>query len=412
MFADKHDPSGLLTSADVAHIRSGGRDPGHVAYQVEILQGQRKSVPILRPATINDGIQQLQDYDPAILCGLHEQAAAAGRISSFVPASGSGTRLFSSLLHLYRDQESAVDRIRWRASREDSVARDALVVLENIRDFAIWEDLQRRGNSSESIEQILRTLFDDGGLRYHELPKGLIPFHRYDGFVRTAFAEHVSEAAALTTDAQKNCRIHFTVTPSHKLRFQNEWQRERPDFERALGVRFHIDFSEQSSATDTIAIDLQGNIRRDSSGHIIFRPGGHGALLENLAGSGGDVVLIKNIDNVARQELSNKIAHIRKQIGGLLLLVETQAHEAIRNLRKGKDPSQALQLLARQFGREPSAPLGMKTLEETMRWLSSTDQYVSAVWCALSIIQAGAPFGWTSRILVHGCRLLKVLKSI
>ena len=357
MLADKHDPSGLLTSADVAQIRSRGLEPAHTAYQVEILQGQRKSVPILRPATINDGIQQLQAFDPAVLCGFHEKAAAAGRISSFIPASGSGTRLFHSLLQLYRDRETGFDRIRWRASRGDAVAQDALVVLENIKDFAIVEELRERGCSLGSIEQILGTLFEDEGLRYHELPKGLVPFHRYDDGVRTAFAEHVREAAALTTDRQKNCRIHFTVTPSHKLRFENEWRRERPKFERALGARFHIDFSVQSSATDTIAIDLHGNVRRDSSGQIVFQPGGHGALLENLARSRGDVVLIKNIDNVARQEQSSKIVKIRKQICGLLLLIEAQVHEAIRNLRKGQDAREALQLLDWQFGRRMPAPL-------------------------------------------------------
>jgi hypothetical protein len=363
VFADKHESSEILTQQDISDIRLTGRNPAHVIHQVETLKGKRKSPALLRPATINDGIQQLQTYDPAALFGLHEKAAAAGRVSAFVPASGSGTRLFHSLLQLYRDGETDVKRLRQRASEGDADVRDALVVLENITDFAIWEELQKRRCSPDSYGQLLQTLFGEEGLQYHELPKGLIPFHRYDGFVRTAFVEHVHEAAVLATDRTKTCRIHFTVTPSHQPRFEEEYSRERPELERALGVRFQIDFSAQSPATDTIAIDLQGNIRRDDEGRITFQPGGHGALLDNLNMSGGDIVLIKNIDNVVRQEHSIEIAQIRKQISGLLLSIESQVHDAIRNLRKGHGAGEALQLLERQFGRRSSTPLSSEAAQ-------------------------------------------------
>jgi hypothetical protein len=341
-----------LTTADIAYIRSGGRDPETIAAQVKILKGRRKSAPITREATVTDGIQQFQTYNPAKLIALNEKAASEGRISSFIPASGSGTRLFQSLLDVYRNQETNIEQIRMRASRGDAVAADALVILENIETFAIWPELERHGCSPHSTEEILHALFGDEGLRYHELPKGLIPFHRYQEDVRTAFIEHLHEAAAITADREKNCRIAFTVAALHKRRFEEEWLREQPGLERALGVRCQVEFSVQSSATDTIAIDLEGNIRRDSFGNIIFLPGGHGALLSNLAATGGDIVLIKNIDNVASRKRAGEVIKIRKQICGLLLLIQIQIHEAILSLRKGEDPSQALQLLNRQFGRK------------------------------------------------------------
>jgi hypothetical protein len=339
-----------LTSADIAYIRSSGRDPAAIARQVEILKGVRKSAPIIREATVTDGIQQFQTYNPAKLIALNEEAASQGRISSFIPASGSGTRLFQSLLDVYRNQETNIEHIRKRASQGDAVAADALAVLENIKTFAIWTELERRGCLPHSIGEILHVLFGSDGLRYHELPKGLIPFHRYQDGVRTAFVEQVLEAVAITADRQKNCVIDFTVTASHKRRFEEEWLREQPGLERALGVRCQVRFSVQSPATDTIAVDLKGDIRRDNSGNIIFLPGGHGALLSNLAATRGDIVLIKNIDNVASRK-SESVVKIRKQICGLLLLIEFQTHEAIRSLRKGEDPDQALRLLSRQFGR-------------------------------------------------------------
>jgi len=356
VFADQHHSSKLLTQTDIDYIRSSGRDPAQVIDQVAILLGPRVPAPILRPAVINDGIQLVRDYDLALLSRLHDQAAAKGRLSSFVPASGSGTRLFQSLFDLYRERVTDPDQVRARA-RDDASARDALVVLDQINDFAIWKGLEQRGCSNDSFERLLHLLFDESGLRYHELPKGLVPFHNYPDGIRTAFIEQIYEAAALTMDAGKNCRIHFTITLAHGPRFQEELHRELPRLEQTLGGRLHVGFSGQSPATDAIAVDLQGKIIRDTAGQILFRPGGHGALLENLGACGGDVVLIKNIDNVARQEHLQKIVEIRKQISGLLLFVEAQIHETIRGLRQRADPTEALRLLDRLWGRKPQQPL-------------------------------------------------------
>ena len=312
---------------------------------------------IRRPARPGDGITRLQDHDRAALIGRHEEARQAGRVSSFVPASGSGTRLFSSLLQLHRDQETDLERVKRRAARGDEVATDALVVLENIRSFALWPELQARGCSPHSIEQILPLLFGAGGPGHHELPKGLVPFHLYDDGVRSAFAEHLNEAAQLTADGQKNCHVHFTVSELHVRQFESERDREAERFEEALGVRCRVTFSVQSHDTDTIATDLHGKICRDGSARIVFRPGGHGALLNNLARLGADVVLIKNIDNIARREALQEIAGVRRQISGLLLHLESQVHDSIRKLRDGHDAQDALELLEQQFGIKSLVPL-------------------------------------------------------
>src|SRR5688500_758963 len=210
----------FLSPSDIAHIRSGGRDPETVAAQVELLRGRRHSANIIREAKVGDGVSRFEDHDAAALDSLHERAASEGRVSSFIPASGSGTRLFQSLLDAYRKRETDIEQIRARAAEGDSSAADALLVLENIERLAVWRELGRRGLSPRDVGGILRALFDDDGLRYHELPKGLIPFHLYPEGARTAFEEHVREAAALSADAQGTCRMDFTVTASHRLRFQ------------------------------------------------------------------------------------------------------------------------------------------------------------------------------------------------
>jgi hypothetical protein len=355
----RHDDS--LTAADRAAIRASGRDPDRVETQLATLRQKGRPTTILRPATLGDGISRLEDHDRGELLGHHDTACQTRRVSSFIPASGSGTRMFYSLLQLHQDEKTDIDHVRLRASRGDSVARDAIVVLENIRGFAVWPELESRGCSPHSVEQILRGLFDPGVPRYHELPKGLLPFHLYDDGVRTAFAEHLHEAVQLTTDGQEHeqtrCDVHFTISELHMPLFERASEIDAARVEEATGVRCRVTFSVQSPVTDTIASDFSGQIRRDDSGDVEFQPGGHGALLNNLAQLRADVVLIKNIDNIARRESSPRIADVRRQICGRLLQLESQVHEALRQLRAGRDVQDALNMIERQFGVRPPTPL-------------------------------------------------------
>jgi hypothetical protein len=347
-----------LTQADLAFIQSSGRDPQAVATQLHMLRGGWRSLHLARPTTIGDGITQLDSTSVGRLDDLHRRAAAAGRISSFVPASGSGTRLFQSLLAFHRERVTTLEEIQSRAMRGEAAAKDALVVLDNIRDFAIWPELERQGCAPEALGTIFETLFAEGGRRYHDLPKGLIPFHRYDDGIRTAFAEHLREAAALGTDAQRRCRVHFTVSATHLESFEETWRRERVLLERELQTTFEVQFSVQAPDTDAIGVDSSGAILRDASGRVAFRPGGHGALLANLGAGNGDIVLIKNIDNIARAEFLDAIVQVRRSICGLLLAIEADVHAALRGLRNGDDEASALELLATRFGIQ--APAGLQ----------------------------------------------------
>jgi hypothetical protein len=363
------DPAELLTQADIADIRASGRNPNQVVLQATYLRAGKKPTALARAPSPGDGIHQFQSHDPAALLRLHDEACKAGRLSAFVPASGSGTRLFHSLLQLQRSHETDLEHVRWRADRGDETARDALIVLENITGFAVWPTLERLGASPASLESILRALFGDQGPRYHQMPKGLIPFHVYADGVQTAVAEHLNESAAVTAGAAV-CRVHFTISEKHRDQFEGEVTASIAHLERVHGVRFQVDFSVQSPATDTIAIDMAaGNIRRDPAGHIAFHAGGHGALLHNLHESKADVVLIKNIDNVARRELAPRIAEVRRLVSGLLLRIEKEVHSAIRQLRDGRGVQEALALLEREFGITPAD--GLKNEESRRQFAMS-----------------------------------------
>jgi hypothetical protein len=154
------------------------------------------------------------------------------------------------------------------------------------------------------------------------LPKGLLPFHRYAGFARTPFEEHLVEAAATVRDAAGVCRVHVTVSPEHRAAFAEILEKSRPRLERETRARFEVRFSEQAPSTDTVAIDEKGRLFRDGEGRLLFRPGGHGALLGNLAGSGGDIVLVKNVDNVVPDDRREQTVLWKRLLSGLLVRIE------------------------------------------------------------------------------------------
>src|SRR5271169_3102923 len=251
-----------FSTEDRARIAAQGLTVEEVERQAALLRDPPPAVKLLRPCTAGDGVTRIGEEEHAELLALAAEAARAGRLSKFVPASGAASRMFEFLA---RDPDHP----------------DARRFRDNASSFA----------------------FDPGDLpALLALPKGLLPFHRYAGAVRTPFEEHLVEAAATVRDAAGVCRVHVTVPPGHRAAFEAVLEGARPRLEGETGARFEVRFSEQAPSTDTVAIDERGALFRDSEGRLLFRPGGHGALLKNLAESGGDVVLVKNVDNVVPNE--------------------------------------------------------------------------------------------------------------
>ena len=272
-----------LSDADRDQIRARGLTAEEVERQVVLLRDPPPAMQVLRPCTISDGgVERIDENEHGELLALADEAARAGRLSKFVPASGAASRMFE-------------DTRKFREHRDAFPFR-------------------------ESVEELSRA------------PKALIPFHAYPGGARTAFEEHLFEAASTIRDASGLCLIHFTVSPEHRSAFEDKLGEVRPRVERATGARFSVSFSEQSPSTDTVALDESGRLFRDTEGRILFRPGGHGALLKNLQESGGDVVLVKNIDNVVPDHLRAPTILWKRLLTGFLVRRE-RASERRRPLR-------------------------------------------------------------------------------
>jgi hypothetical protein len=314
-------PQDLFQESDIRQMAALGIAPEEAARQIELFRNPPPYTRVLRPCTVGDGIRQLFPSDPADLLAAWERAAAQGRLGKFVPASGAATRMFQGLLTPSPDVER---------------------FFANLPRFAFYDDLaaaiEKQGTSLDDRETVLRTLLQEPGLGYAELPKGLLKFHREDGEVRTAFEEHLVEAAVYTKDANGLCRLHFTVSPQHEAGFVRLLEEIRPRYEERFGCRFEVTFSHQSRATDTVAVDLENRPFRQDDGTLLFRPGGHGALLHNLqqlANLGWDVALLKNIDNVVPDSRKAPTLLWKKILAGALVTLQERIFHYLDRLESG-----------------------------------------------------------------------------
>jgi hypothetical protein len=260
---------------------------------------------------------------------LHDQAAEEGRMLKFVPASGIASRMFKDWYSLYQQGEF-------------NSAERPVKLLGNLVKFAFYDDLREvMASEGKDVENcihegryvdILEFILTSRGLNYAWLPKALLKFHIYPGHTRTALEEHLVEAALYVRDARSICRIHFTVSEEHKPKFMDLLSRTKRYYENLFNVRYEIEITVQHSSTDTIAVDTENRPFRDRNGRIIFRPGGHGSLLKNLNAIDGDLIFIKNIDNVIPDRLKDITVLHKKILGGYLVRLQDEIFHHLKLL--------------------------------------------------------------------------------
>lgn len=334
---------------DLAQLRARGVSLDDVQHQLLCFRNPPAYADVVRPCTVSDGILRIEPEDRDELLGYHAAAAAAGRLTKFVPASGAATRMFGSLAYfrgLPADRRPSWDDVRERASRgTDPRANELAAFLEAAPRLAFAEDLDAvlRGRTGRPLEEsvrdgdwasVLDALLADDGLGYAGIPKGLVPFHRYEGGERrTAFEEHLVEAAATVRETGGMCRLHFTVAADRLDGFASLLREVGARYAERYGVAFDIAYSVQKPSTDTIAVDPEDRPFRTGDGRILFRPGGHGALIENLEDLEADIVLIKNIDNVQHDARRDDAVLWKKLLTGVLVRCQDRAHDLLHRLK-------------------------------------------------------------------------------
>lgn len=335
-----------LTPRDLERLAVRGIPAAEAERQLALLRRRPAPPPIVRPCTPGDGIERLEPDDHPALLARWREAASAGRLRKFVPASGAATRMFAGLRS--DDGSPTATAVELFARRAEFAFADALKAVAEPRD------------GESEVATVLRALLDRDGLGLAELPKALIPFHAYPDGSRTALVEHLVEAAGYAAAGGRTVRVHFTVTADHQERIARRVERDRAALEQRFDAPLTVTFSVQDPATDTLSVNPDGAPFRDAAGALVLRPAGHGALLANLqrladgAAAGRTLAVIKNIDNIQPEHRQEEVVQWKRLLIGRLV----QVQEALDRLETriaagGPDASAAADELAALLRLEP-----------------------------------------------------------
>ncbi len=317
----------MFTEKDFIQFREKGIEPKIILQQIEHFKHGFPFLNILNPATVNNGIIKLTEKDVLFYQSEYNHNNKFYRIFKFVPASGAATRMFKSLYEFYGKYHS-MDRIPRKilSLKENSAINDFFYKLSS---FAFYDDLsgifkQKKSNLQEAKRKpdyikILDLFLNENGLNYENLPKGLLKFHLYPDRSRTSLEEHMVEGAEYCCNRKGRVQLHLTVSSGYIQAFEAKVNEVKSYYENKLNVRYNIDFSVQKPSTDTIAVDMENNGFRLEDGSILFRPGGHGALLENINDINADIIFVKNIDNVVPDRLKETTTLYKKALAGVLM---------------------------------------------------------------------------------------------
>lgn len=321
----------ILTPQDADIIAQTGLSVEDVMYQIETFIQGFQPMHLDRPCTIGDGIVTIPDDQRHMYLEVHDEAARRGKMIKFVPASGAASRMFK-------------EWFEFNGMVDFNGSPLAQQFADDLSNYPFYDDLKETlaGKSIDitslindlRFTTILDHIITADGLNYGHLPKAVLKFHSYAEHTRTALEEHLVEAVSYVKDANGVCRIHFTISPEHQSDVENHISEVMKRYEHQYDVQYDITVSLQIPSTDTIAVDIANRPFRDRTGKLVFRPGGHGALLKNLNTIDHDIIFIKNIDNVVPDRLRPDTILFKKLLGGYLVSLQHRIHSYIHDLEK------------------------------------------------------------------------------
>ena len=310
----------MFNHEEISQIEARGISVAEVERQIENFRKGFPSLPVVRAASGGDGILQLSDDEIKAAEELYKSRTTKLRTIKFVPASGAATRLFKELFEYINDNKRTpgIDKL-----------------ITNLEKFAFFAELAKYLKPQIDDKDVVRNIVVDG-LAYGSKPKGLVTFHAYKEGARKPVEEHLVEAALYASNGER-AAIHFTVSPEHKAGFLALLEERQSHYEKKFGIKYDVSFSEQSPATDTIAVNPDNTPFRTEEGKLLFRPAGHGALIANLDKLDADIIFVMNIDNVTTDERKGDTITYKRVLAGELLRLQERSFELLRALECGED---------------------------------------------------------------------------
>jgi len=334
----------MFSQQDIQQFKSLGISLETIEKQINYFRTGFPFIKLDGAARIKDGILQFDDHEKDFFISYFNSNTNKISIKKFVPASGAASRMFKNLFE-FRENNRDIS-CDYDKYLNDKTFDPVFAFIKNIEKFAFYKDLCNSISSGgNTISDLLRNnefgliidyLLSDKGLDYSNLPKALLKFHDYQDGSRVAFEEHLVEAAIYASNGTGPARIHFTLSPEHIEKFRNKQKQVIRKYQDLFQIDFQINHSIQEKSTDTIAVDENNIPFRNPAGDLLFRPGGHGALLKNLNDINADIIFIKNIDNIVPDRLKGPTVEYKKLIGGYLLFIRNYIFEFLEKSEKNQ----------------------------------------------------------------------------
>lgn len=324
----------MLSQKDLEQIAAKGISEAQIEKQLNEFKTGFPFLKLDAAASIGNGILLTTDDAVVMYSDAWEKYKNTGKkIVKFVPASGAASRMFKNMF-AFLDADYDAPTTDFEKS-----------FFSNVEKFAFFSALndmcmKNEGKDIETLmaegnyKAVVANLLEAKGLNYGQLPKGLLQFHKYEDGARTPLEEHLVEGA-LYADSNGVVHIHYTVSPEHRALFERKVAETKGKYEKLYNVKYDISFSEQKPSTDTIAVNPDDTPFRNADGSLLFRPGGHGALIENLNEIPADIIFLKNIDNVVPDRLKKDTVTYKQVIAGVLISLQSKAFGYLKKLEAG-----------------------------------------------------------------------------
>ena len=326
----------MLTPEDFKTLELKGVSQCELESQINRFKTGFPFLKIANSAQIGNGIIKLTPEEEAKAIARWKQYLAdGGEVCKFVPASGAASRMFKALFSFVEGDKDV--------PAEGSDVANLIAEIHNLAFFGELNEIIKKIYSKDvdtllaegEYKKVIAAIILPEGLNYGNLPKGLLTFHAYtDGSTRTPVEEQLVEGAQSATSADGVVHLHFTVSGNHRQLFADKLAAKVPELEEKLGVKYDISMSEQKASTDTVAVNPDNTLFREN-GSLVFRPGGHGALIANLNDINYAAVFIKNIDNVVPDSLRGATLQYKQVIAGYMMQIHDKIEKYLRQINSG-----------------------------------------------------------------------------
>jgi hypothetical protein len=372
-----------LSVTDFVQVYNRNIHLDKVEKQLDIFKNGIAKITLERPAVLTDGVVGLSKDEAAELAAYFDSKKDNYKLKKFVPASGAATRMFKFLHDFISNYDPEKETINGYINRKKDNSLE--VFLLGLEKFPFYKEIAAEAEKhivypagdDENVREdarnysFIKTMMSEQFFDYANKPKGIIPFHKYADFSATPIYEHLRESVAYA-GSQGQTHVHFTISENHLDGFLDSINEVRARVEEESGIKINFNFTYQHQETDTLAVDMDNKPFRDEKGKLLFRPGGHGALIENLNRLSADIVFVKNIDNVRHTKMET-IATYKKALGGMLVKLQEKVFHYLDHIENNEVDEEELDEIvdfaAIQLSQDISPDFDKFTLENKFQYV-------------------------------------------